>query len=72
MNQGDKVVILRGTYKDAIGELEQYYKPTTYSTHLAIVLWQGVRIAIDPWDIALAEEEESNLDEADTAATNNL
>lgn len=72
MNQGDKVVILRGIYTDAIGELEQYYKPTAHSTHLAIVVWQGVRIAIDPWDIALVEEEETNLDEADTAATNHL
>jgi hypothetical protein len=74
MNPGDKVEILRGIYKDAVGELEQYYQPSMHHSHMAIVVWQGIRIAIDPWDIALADEEEevSPNNETDTAPAGNL
>lgn len=72
MNPGDKVEILRGIYKGAIGELQEYYKPTSHSTQLAVVVWQNVRIAIDPWDIALAEDEVSEPNETDTTATGDL
>ena len=72
MNPGDEVQILRGIYKGAVGVLEHYYKPTSHSSHMAVVTWDGIKIAIDPWDIALVSNEEEELNEADTTATGDM
>jgi hypothetical protein len=72
MNPGDKVEILRGIYKGAIGELVQYFQPNASSTQMCIVKYKAFQIAIDPWDLASVEVEESEPNETDTATAGNL
>ena len=72
MNPGDKVRILKGIYKGAIGILEEYRKLSKDATPFCKVHIPSLNCyaAVDAWDLEPDPEEE--LNEADATSASNM